>query len=247
MISLDSLKRTSGLDKRAKTFPQYELPFVNLECVTTENGRYYISPTGKKLTSVTTMLGRSGDHSYLEEWRNRLGAEAADAETERCAVRGEAVHLSCELYLKNHPMEEVNATAGIYLPMFRQLLPHLNCIDKVWGQEIPLYSDILELAGRVDFFGVYQGTPVILDFKTSNQLKTVEMIEDYSIQLCCYSIMIEEMFKVRIDRLINIISNEKSSSPTVIEFQRKDVIAKTFERIRQYRKMDEERGGNWAA
>ncbi|AVO22952.1 exonuclease [Erwinia phage vB_EamM-Bue1] len=244
-MDLGSLRQQTRLLERTHTFEQYKLPYKELECVTTENGRHYISPNGKKLTSVTTMLGRSSDHGWLDEWRERLGAAAADAETQRCADRGEAVHLACELYLGNAPMEKVRAAAGNYFFMYKQLHPHLNKVTKVYAQEIPLYSETLGLAGRVDFVGVYNGKACILDFKTSNLNKTRGMIEDYSIQLCLYSFMFEEMFGKRIDTLINVISNERSPVATVIEFNRNDVAEKAIERVKLYRKMDAERGGDW--
>ncbi len=72
------------------------------------------------------------------------------------------------------------------------------------------------------------------------------MIEDYSIQLCLYSVMFQQMFNVKIERLINIISNENALVPTIIEFDRKDVISKMFDRVRLYHKMDKEQKGIWA-
>lgn len=247
MVSLGALRKLTDTKERHVTFQQYALPFKELECVTTDAGRWYVSPNGVKLTSVTTMLGRTGDHTWLDAWREKLGAEAADAETQRCADRGESVHLACELYLQNKPMDECLKAAGDYVFMFLQLKPHLDKITKVYAQEIPLYSERLGLAGRVDCIAVYQGIPCILDFKTSNIMKTRGMIEDYSIQLCLYSAMFQEMFGVKIERLVNVISNESSPLPTVIEFERKDVISKMMDRVRLYHKMDQERGGKWAA
>ncbi|QQO38975.1 hypothetical protein [Salmonella phage SPHG3] len=247
MVSLQALRKLNDFENRHHTFQQYSLPFKELTCVTTENGRHYVSPTGVKLTSVTTMLGRTGDHTWLEAWRDKLGHEAADIETHRCADRGEKLHLACELYLKNRPMKEVLEAAGEYVFMFKQVFPYLNKMSKIYAQEIPLYSEVLGLAGRVDLIGVYEGIrPSIIDFKTSNTLKTRSMIEDYSIQLCLYSVMFQQMFNVKIERLINIISNENALVPTIIEFDRKDVISKMFDRVRLYHKMDKEQKGIWA-
>lgn len=245
MASLQDLRKLNDFENRHYTFQQYELPHKELECVTTENGRHYVSPSGVKLTSVTTMLGRTGDHEWLESWRKKLGAEAADLETMRCADRGEKLHLACELYLKNRPMKEVLEAAGEYMFMFKQLFPYLNKMTKIYAQEIPLYSEVLGLAGRVDLIGVYEGKPAVIDFKTSNAMKTRGMIEDYSIQLCLYSVMFQQMFGVKITRLINVIANESSPLPTVIEFNRDDILTKMFERVRLYHRMDKEQNGVW--
>lgn len=245
-MSLADLKRKSDPNYRDVFFQQYKIPFQELECVTTDNGRWYVSPNGKRLTSVTTMLGRSGDHTWLEAWRDRLGHTEADAETQRCADRGEGVHLACELYLKNSPMSAVYEAAGSYTFMFNQLRPYLDKITKVYVQEIPLYSEVLGLAGRVDLIAVYNGRPFIIDFKTSNTMKTRSMIEDYSIQLCIYSVMFQEMFGHKIGNLMNMISNEAALKPTMIEFNRDNVLPLMFDRIRLYRQMDAERGGDWS-
>ncbi|AFX93543.1 exonuclease [Serratia phage phiMAM1] len=245
MADLSTLRKLTDTKERHKTFQQYNLPFKELECVTTDNGRWYVSPNGVKLTSVTTMLGRTGDHTWLEAWREKLGAEAADAETQRCADRGEAVHLACELYLKNEPMQKCLDAAGDYVFLFLQLKPYLDKCTKIWAQEIPLFSERLGLAGRVDCIAVFNGVPAIIDFKTSNIMKTRSMIEDYSIQLCLYSAMFQEMFGKKIEKLVNVISNESSPLPTVIEFNRADIIPKMLDRVRLYHKMDEECGGIW--
>lgn len=245
MASLQALRQANDFTRRQKDFEQRILPYQELVCVTTDNGRHYLSPNGVKLTSVTTMLGRTGDHTWLEAWREKLGAEAADAETQRCADRGEAVHLACELYLQNKPMSEVVAAAGNYFFMFKQLLPYLNRMSKIFAQEIPLYSEILGLAGRVDLIGAYMGEPAIIDFKTSNIIKTKGMIEDYSIQLCLYSVMLQQMFGLKVNRLINIIANEGSMNPTVIEFDRREILPIMFDRVRLYHRMDAECNGIW--
>lgn len=245
MPSLQALRKLNDFENRHYTFQQYELPYKELTCVTTENGRHYVSPEGVKLTSVTTMLGRTGDHTWLEAWRDKLGHDAADLETIRCAERGEKLHLACELYLKNRPMKEVLEAAGEYMFMFKQLFPYLNKMTKIYAQEIPLYSVRLGLAGRVDLIGIYEGIPTIIDFKTSNTLKTEGMIEDYSIQLCLYSCMFQEMFGVKINRLINMISNENALVPTIIEFSREHIVPKMLDRVKLYHRMDAAQNGIW--
>lgn len=245
MISLNSLRKQIDPTRRGKTFPHEFVVYQELECVTTDNGRHYVSPNGVKLTSVTTMLGRSGDKGWLEAWVDKLGVEAAELETQRCADRGEGVHLSCELYLRNELMEKVLSSSGSYQHMFLQLRPFLDKIGVVKALEIPLYSETLGLAGRVDCIAFYQGVLYVIDFKTSNKIKTRGMIQDYAIQLCLYSMMYEEMFGERINKLVNFISNENHPTPTILEFDRKDVIHATIDRVKLYREMEKQNGGNW--
>jgi len=231
-LSLRSLK----LER--PTFKHKELAFQELECVTTDAGRWYTTPDGFKYHSVTTFLGKTSDHGWLDEWRERLGAEAASAETQRCAVRGEAVHKACEDYLNNLPDFELSA--GIHRSLFNQIRPYLNSVTEVYAIEIPLFSRMLRLAGRVDLIAVWKGELCIIDYKTSNQIKCKEHIEDYGLQLLCYSLMFEEMFGIRIDRLVNIIATEKSPRASVIEFRRKELLPKLAARVKQFRKQLEE-------
>ena len=56
--------------------PPKELPV--LESVTQPDGkRYYVSPSGKKLPSVTTVVGAQKKQALLE-WRKRVGEEEAN-------------------------------------------------------------------------------------------------------------------------------------------------------------------------
>lgn len=226
-LSLNSLKVERPI------FPHRNLVFQELECVTTDAGRWYTTPDGFKYHSVTTFLGKTSDHGWLDDWREGLGAEAADAETQRCADRGEAVHKACEDYL--HNLDTFEKSAGEYVRLFRQIRPYLNRVTEVYAIEIPLFSRLLRLAGRVDLIAVWKGELCIIDFKTSNRIKTKEMIEDYGLQLACYSLMFEEMFGIRIEKLVNIIATEKSTKASVIEFRRSELLKPLAGRVKQFR------------
>lgn len=231
-LSLNSLK------VERPNFKHKKFEFQELECVTTDKGRWYTTPDGFKYHSVTTFLGKTSDDTWLEEWRNNIGHEKAAIETERCAVRGEGVHKACEDYL--HNLDTFMKSAGDYPHLFKQIRPYLNRVEEVWAIEIPLFSRLMRLAGRVDLIAIWKGELCIIDYKTSNHIKTKEDIEDYGLQLCCYSVMFEEMFGIRIDKLVNIIATEKSTRASVIEFRRSELLPKLAARIKQFRKQLEE-------
>jgi len=48
----------------------------DLKSETLENGRFYVTPDGKRLPSVTTVLGAMGKKA-IYEWRQRVGADEA--------------------------------------------------------------------------------------------------------------------------------------------------------------------------
>ncbi len=228
----------SALKPKRPVYQHRKLEFLELECETTDRGRWYTTPDGFRYHSVTTFLGKTSDHGWLDDWRAALGAEAADAETQRCADRGSAVHQACEDYLNN--LDTFEASAGKYLFLFNQIRPFLNSVGEVWAVEIPLYSRVLRLAGRVDLIAMYGGRLAVIDFKTSNGIKSKGNIEDYGLQLLCYSLMFEEMFGIKIDLLINVIATEKSTRASIIKFERKELMAKLAGRVKQFRKMLEE-------
>jgi len=139
--------------------------------------RFYVTPDGNEYPSVTTVLGAK-EKPHLENWRKMLGDKNADRETKRCSDRGTAVHELGEKYLKN---EEI-VTKGIkpeYISDFNKLKLHLNKIDNIRAQEVGLYCDRLKFAGTVDCVGEYNGVLSIVDFKTSTNNKTHDMVHDY--------------------------------------------------------------------
>ena len=52
------------------------------------NGRFYNTPDGKLLPSVTTILSATKDNSYLDEWRNNIGEQKAAKITEEASRLG---------------------------------------------------------------------------------------------------------------------------------------------------------------
>ena len=93
--------RSSPKFKRGKEFTQTHFSFIELESETTTEGRYYITPSGKRLPSVTTVLGRKLDKTALLEWKARVGEEEANKISTQAANRGTAIHLIAEKYLLN--------------------------------------------------------------------------------------------------------------------------------------------------
>lgn len=152
----------------------------------------------KLYPSVTTVLGTTGSEEKkqsLKNWRTSLGASKADAITQEACRRGTAVHLLSERYLKKEQLvQKPNEFQPGDLAMFNGLKLKLNSIDEIWGQEVVLYSNLLEIAGRCDLISKYKKKLSIVDFKTTRRMKTKNEIEDYKHQLAAYSIMHNEMF-----------------------------------------------------
>lgn len=212
-------------------FTHTPVEFTEMNTRDVNGKRWYETPSGVSYPSITTILSTTADKTYLDAWRKSLGEEAAQAETDRCAERGTSLHLICEQYLNNNPnyMDGAIPTAR---KMFNQCRFLLNKIDNVVGQEIPLFSDLLKAAGRCDVIANYSGVKSIIDFKSSNGIKTVDMIEDYFIQCTAYSLMAEEMFGIVHEQLVIIMGVEKGASGLVFKKHRNDYIGKLLKRIK---------------
>lgn len=206
--------------------------YKELQAEVINNRRWYEVRKGTKYPSVTTILGHA-PKPWLEEWRQSMGEEAADIETARCADRGENVHLMAERYLQNNkaPTKDMASTN---IKMFNQIKPVLNRISNIRAQEIPLYSDTMRLAGRVDVVGDYMGKLAVIDFKTSNTPKDIGMVQDYFLQSTAYAIMYFEMFDVPIDEIVIIIAVERGLSSMVYVKKIDDYVKPLLERINTF-------------
>ena len=213
-------------------FTHLPTPFNEIPAKIINGQRIYATPVGN-FPSITTILGAVADKSWLDGWKMSLGADKAATETKRCAERGTNVHLLAERYLNNDP----DYAAGFRLDdqkLFNQIKISLNKINNIHAQEIPMYSDLLQVAGRCDCIGEYEGVLSIIDFKTSNGNKDQQIIEDYFLQCTAYSIMYEEMFGITIDQIVVIIAVEKGMMGQVFKRDRSEYIGKLIKKAKAY-------------
>ena len=177
-------------DLKSQTFP--------------DGKRYYTTPDGVKLPSVTTVIGAKKKEAIMK-WRKRVGEEEANKISRKATSRGTNVHTLCERYLNNEQL-------GMIMPdakeMFLPLKPILDRIDNIHYQECALWSKQLGMAGRVDCIGEFDNELSVIDFKTSKKIKTEAHIEDYFWQTTAYGIMYEELIGVPIQQLVIIMAVE---------------------------------------
>ena len=213
---------------------QIDLGYEDLEAKTTSSGRKYQTPTGKQYPSVTTVLSILSEEA-IQKWRARVGAEEANKISHRAATRGTAVHEIIEKYLDNDP----NFKEGYMPNIISDFMDVKQILDErvgtIYAQECPLYSDYLQIAGRVDCVAEFDGKPSIIDFKTSRKTKKKSWIENYFIQESAYAIMWEERTGMPITQLVTIISVDNEDSQVFIE-HRDNWDAKLLETIDEYKK-----------
>jgi genome maintenance exonuclease 1 len=213
---------------------------IELEAVMVDGRRLYPTPSGGKYPSITTVLGMCPKKkASLSKWKLRVGQEKAQAISTRAATRGTNFHSIVENYLNNCYNEKEHKSSPLPLLMFKNAVPILNRINKVYLQEAALYSDHLEIAGRVDCIGEFDSIPSVIDFKTSAEEKKEEWMEDYYIQETGYGCMFYELYKTRIKQLVTIVACEDGNTQVVIKTPKKEYL----ERLIYLRSLYEEKYG----
>jgi genome maintenance exonuclease 1 len=196
--------------------------------------RFYLSPNGIKLPSVTTVLSHFKKKSLIE-WQNRVGHEEAEKIKNRAATRGTKFHNMMEAYLRN----EENFLDGVMPDMkqsFLDVRETLDLVDNIRYIETPLYSERIGVAGRTDVIAEFGKTLSIIDFKTSRKQKKSEWIENYFEQGTAYSLMYEEMTGIQINQIVVIISVDGLDKPQVFVKDRIEYIDSLMTKIDAYHK-----------
>jgi len=192
-----------------------DLGYNDLKSVTKTSGRKYSTPKGD-YPSITTILGQLSKAAIMA-WRDRIGHEEANKISRQAAGRGTAVHTMCEKYVNNDPDYAKGAMPNILYDFNR--IKHIldDRIGTVYGQELPLYSDHLGVAGRVDCIAEFDGKLSVIDYKTSRKTKKKEWIESYFMQECFYAIAWEERTGQPITQLVTVISVDNAEPQVFIE------------------------------
>jgi len=197
-------------------------------------GRLYTTPDGKKLPSITTVLGAVGDKSGLDAWRKRVGDEEANRVMVQASTRGTAVHQLAEDYVNNKEDWSKGAMPSNVFT-FNTIKTVLDKhMDNIWIQEAPLYSERLEVAGRVDCIAEWDGVLSIIDYKTSRRPKKREHVEGYFIQESAYAAMFLERTGVPIKQIVTVIAVD-DNEPQVFVEKTMDHLHKFVEARKKYR------------
>lgn len=173
-----------------------------LERVDTGNGRRYIVGESRPLPSVTTILGKTKDMTFIKQWQENVGIEKANQIKTEASNLGNGMHKNLENFILGESM------GGSFMSqtLAKVVIKHgLGKVDEVWGTEVALYSKDL-YAGTTDLIGVHQGIPSIMDFKNSLKEKKREWIEDYFMQLAAYALAHNEMYGTDIHRGVVMIA-----------------------------------------
>jgi|SRR6056300_112529 hypothetical protein len=211
---------------------EIDLGYEDLEAITTEKGRRYVMPNGGHYPSITTVLSILSEDG-IAAWRKRVGNEEADKISYRASQRGTAVHEIIEKYIDNKE-DYYDGYMPNVISDFQSIKPILDKrIGKVYAQEVPLYSDYLGVAGRVDCIAEFDGKLSVIDFKTSRRFKSADKINNYFQQEAFYAIAWEERTGIPITQLVTLIVVDDGSTQVFVE-HRDDWANELQETIEKY-------------
>lgn len=208
-----------------------KLEYPALTQINLEDRRLYEVPGGNRYPSATTVIGSMSDGSWLESWKAAVGEEEATRVSRRATNRGTAIHGYCEDFLNN----KVPNVSMFDIEMFNQLKFELSKIDNVYAIEVALYSHKLKTAGTVDLIAEYNGELAVIDWKTSNHIKSKSDIPNYFIQTSFYAFCMWELFRINIPKLVIIMAVDGNKHPLVFEENTRDWIPKFVEVRKQFK------------
>ena len=194
------------LKMRTNLIELNDLESIQLKTIQEDGKRFYTDDAGEikypSVTTVTSLLTRD----QIKLWRERVGEERANKISTRAARRGTKFHQLVEDYLRKEK-DYIEFDDVMQEAQFKAIQPLLNEIIPI-ALEAPLFSENLQMAGRVDCVGLFDGVLSIIDFKTSSKIKTEEMAQPWYHQMTAYAIMVEELTGQPIEEVNAIVSME---------------------------------------
>lgn len=210
--------------------------YQDYQTVNVAGKRIYQISDEKYYPSITTVLGQTllpDKQGYLEAWKARVGTVKANQITNDAATRGTNTHLMLERHLRGED-PKIEEFPEAHSNIFKSLRLELRKINRVYGQEVVLFSDILGVAGRCDLIAEYQGTLAVVDYKTSSRVKNADEIGDYWLQTAFYAIAHNEMFGTNIEKLVIMMGIENRLPMIFRKVIDDDLLLKLSERVSEF-------------
>ena len=194
----------------------FEIPEIKV----IDGKRFYVTPDGNSYPSITTVLSLQ-DKPGIDKWKIQVGEKEAKRISKEPMRIGTAVHQMAEFYLSNYIIKLKDEDKKI-VDTFNRLRFLLGNINNIVGLEIPLFSDLLRVAGTCDCIAEYNGQLSVIDFKTSRKPKKEEWIDDYYMQTFAYKLMFEEMTGIEIQQIVILVACVESFDVQVFKKPAKD-------------------------
>ena len=178
---------------------------LNITRIDTDQGRFYETPGGK-FPSVNTILDVTmspEDKARLSKWRKKNKDLPKQEGEISAAERGTMMHEAIAEFLANRSLvnSELHPTVE---PFWKSIKPWLLTIGKsatvsfpgssapAIAIELPVYHSQLKYAGTLDAYCKLKDKKnYVIDFKTSNKMKSKGSIKQYCLQCAAYSLVLE--------------------------------------------------------
>ena len=171
----------------------------------TELGSRNYEVAGFKLPSVTTVLGKTKDTSFLDSWIKRKGKTEAERIKNESSTRGTSMHKYLENYVLGKGYEDLTDLGQETKRMAEKVIEvGLAPVSEYFGSEVTLYYPGL-YAGQTDLVGLHNDKETIIDFKQANRPKKEEWIGDYKLQAGAYAMAHDYVHGSNIDQCIIMI------------------------------------------
>ena len=165
-----------------------------------EHGSRIYDFNGMRMPSVTTILSKTKDQSFLTAWKNKVGHENAERIKNVSASRGTAMHKFLEKHVDGIGYDDLTTLGREAKSMANKIIEDgLSKVSEYYGSEVMLYYPDL-YAGSTDLVCMHDGMETIVDFKQSNRPKREEWIEDYYLQIAAYAMAHDHMFGSQIQQ-----------------------------------------------
>jgi genome maintenance exonuclease 1 len=187
-----------------------------------DGSRVYVTPSGDKYPSVTTVLSDYNKKEILE-WRARVGEEKANEISRKATTRGTSVHKALEMYLKNEDISSLEMMPNVKSLFVRMKQELDGKVNNIHCLEDKLFSHKLRLAGTVDCIAEHEGTLSVIDFKTSVRLKKKEQIGNYFMQGAAYATMFTELTSIPINQVVILIGVDTANFCQTMKIQGEDL------------------------
>ena len=186
--------------------------------------RLYLTPDGEALPSVTTILSKTKDKTFLKKWRQKVGEKKAEQIIKDSAQIGTALHLYIERFVNGEQYKDLTKIGIQAEKMAKKIIDEsFKDLTEIWGSEVHLYYPG-RYAGTTDMIGVYKGRPTIIDFKQTNRPKKREWVQDYLMQLSAYAVAHNKLFNTEIDQGVVLMCSRD------LTFQRFELLGENFTR-----------------
>jgi len=171
--------------------------YVQASSTTVQGARTY-DVHGIRLPSVTTILAKTKDQSYLTNWKRKVGHAEAERIKNYSSKRGTAMHKFIEKYIQESGYKDLTPIGQQAEPMAQKIIETgLRPVSEYYGAEVTVHYPGL-YAGSTDLICIHNDMETIVDFKQSNRPKKEEWIEDYFLQISAYAMAHDEVHRSRI-------------------------------------------------